>query len=327
MNDLEVRQLRYFVAVAEELHFGRAADRLDMAQPPLSRAIRALERQLGVALFERTTRQVALTAAGDVLLRDARTALEAVAAAAHRAREAGSPSPRLRVALKADIDGGLLPRILEAYGADGAALPPELVLGAFGEQPQALRDGLADVALVLHPFDRRGLDSEPLLTEPVLAAVAADDPLAARPGLCLADLAGRRIVGGPPSGHGRPDEPRPGDARPAGTRPAEAAPAGARPASNLSEIFSLVETGGIVFLTPASVARRYPRAGIAYRPVSDLPDATLAVAWPQDARAPAVAAFVRAACTVAAEATDVTDVTDAAGVTTQTPPLAPGPTA
>jgi hypothetical protein len=74
------------------------------------------------------------------------------------------------------------------------------------------------------------------------------------------------------------------------------------PASNLAEIFSLVETGSVVFFAPASVARRYPRPGIAYRPVSDLPDSTLALAWPQDARSPAVAAFVRAACTIAAAA-------------------------
>ncbi|MFJ5219797.1 LysR family transcriptional regulator [Streptomyces sp. NPDC088354] len=286
MSDLEVRQLRYFVAVAEELHFGRAAARLGMAQPPLSRTIRDIERQLGVALFERTTRQVNLTAAGEVLLRDARTALEAVTAAAHRARQAGSGSPRLRVALKADVDGGLLPQILGTYGADEASLPPELVLGGFGEQPQALRDGLADVGLVLCPFDSRGLDSEPLLTEPVLVALAAADPLAARARLCLDDLADRKLPDGSPAVHGRPVEhtPQPGTTR---------------PASNLSEIFSLVETGSIVFFAPASVARRYPRPGIAYRPVSDLPDATLAVAWPHDARSPAVAAFVRAACTVA----------------------------
>ncbi|MER6216576.1 LysR substrate-binding domain-containing protein [Streptomyces sp. NPDC001674] len=291
MNDLEVRQLRYFVAVAEELHFGRAATRLGMAQPPLSRAIRDIERQLGVALFERTTRQVKLTAAGEVLLRDARTALEAVSAAAHRARQAGRASPRLRVALKADIDGGLLPRILDAYGADEASLSPELVLGGFGEQPQALRDGLADVGLVLCPFDSRGLDSEPLLTEPVLVALAAADPLAARTRLCLDDLAGRELPDGSPAGDGRP----------VGHSSHPGAP---RPASNLSEIFSLVETGTIVFFAPASVARRYPRPGISFRPVSDLPDATLAVAWPQDARSPAVAAFVRAACAVAAAQTD-----------------------
>jgi DNA-binding transcriptional LysR family regulator len=186
-----------------------------------------------VVLFERTTRQARLTAAGEVLLRDTRTALEAVTAAACRAREAGSPSPRLRVALKADVDGGLLPQILDAYCADDAALPPELVLGGFGEQAQALRDGLADVGLLLCPFDGRGLDSEPLLTEPLLAALAAADPLAARTRLCLADLAGRRLPGGSAANHGRPAGPRAGQPL---------------PASNLSEIFNLVETGSVVFL-------------------------------------------------------------------------------
>ncbi|GAA0458976.1 LysR family transcriptional regulator [Actinoplanes capillaceus] len=276
MNDLEVRQLRYFVAVAEELHFGRAAGRLGMAQPALSRAIRQLEQQLGVALLERTTRQVRLTAAGAVLLRDARTALDAVVAAARRTVRAGNRSPRLRVALKADVDGGLLPRILDAYAADAAALPAELVLVGFGEQARALRDGRADVALLLCPFDDRGLDSEPLLTEPLLAALAAADPLAARTRLCRADLAGRRLIGGP------------------------AEPGAARPASNLAEILSLVETGTVVFLTPVSVARRYQRPGVAYRPVIDVPGAALAVAWPDDVRSPAVAAFVRAAGAVAA---------------------------
>jgi DNA-binding transcriptional LysR family regulator len=299
MNDLETRQLRYFVAVAEELHFGRAAGRLGMAQAPLSRAIRELERQLGVALFERTTRRVTLTAAGEILLRDARTALEAVTAAVRRTRQVGLSSPRLRVALKADVDGGLLPQILTAYSAEEAALPAELVLGGFGEQPQALRDGRADVGLLLRPFDDRGLDSEPLLTEPLLVAMAASDPLAAQSRLRMADLAGRRLPGGHPADHGRPVAPRGSHA--ARDRQPDL-PGEASAASNLAEIFSLVETGTAVFFAPASVARRYRRAGIAYRPVSDLPNATLAVAWPQDTRSPSVAAFVRTACTVAVAA-------------------------
>ncbi|WP_413092547.1 LysR family transcriptional regulator [Streptomyces phaeochromogenes] len=136
MSDIEVRQLRYFVAVAEELHFGRAARRLGMAQPPLSRAIRELERQLEVRLLERTTRQVALTPAGEILLRDARTAIDAVTAATRRARHAGRPEPRLRLALKADYDGGLLPRILDAYRCEAAALPVELVLGGRESSPR-----------------------------------------------------------------------------------------------------------------------------------------------------------------------------------------------
>lgn len=303
MSELETRQLRYFLAVAEELHFGRAAERLGMAQPPLSRAIRELERQLGVALLERTTRQVRLTAAGKVLLRDARTALEAVSAAGQRARHAGSHRPRLRLALKADTDGGLLPQILSAYAEEEHALPVELVLGGFGEQAQTLREGRADAGLLLTPFDDRCLDTEPLLTEPLLAAMPAADPLAARRSLCLADLAGRSVLGEPPADQGDPASPRAtagtggGEPRPGAERPPTAD--ATRNVSDLTQILRLVELGTIICFLPASVTRRYPRTEIAYRPVRDLLPATLAVAWPHDSRSPAVAAFVRVAAAVA----------------------------
>jgi DNA-binding transcriptional LysR family regulator len=284
MSDLEVRQLRYFVAVAEELHFGRAADRLGMAQPPLSRAIRDLERQLGVRLLERTTRQVALTAAGEILLRDARTALDAVTAAARRATHAGRPTPGLRLALKADYDAGMLPRILADYHLDDAALPVELLLGGRGEQIPALRDGRADVALLPVPFDDRGLDVEPLLTEPRLVGLAADDPLAARESLTMADLAGRSLPDGSPADQGNSQPP----------------PRAGAPKLDLAQILSLIELGSVVMFLPVSVAQRYPRATIAYRPVTDLAPGTLMVAWPQDSHSPAVAAFVRAAVRAAA---------------------------
>ncbi|GAA0354440.1 LysR substrate-binding domain-containing protein [Actinoallomurus spadix] len=302
MNDLESRELRYFVAVAEELHFGRAAERLGMAQPPLSRAIRELERRLGVRLLERTTRQVALTAAGEVLLRDARTALDAIAAAGRRVRDAGRATPTLRLALKADNDAGLLPRILSVYAREDTAIGVELVLGGRGEQAPALRDGRADVALLVSPFDDRGLDSEPLLTEPRLAALAAGDPLTARPSLRLADLAGRSLpdgslVGGDesprsqvPSGGRDPVRPR--------TAPRELTAGTRQPLSDITQIFRLVELGHLICFLPAWVTRRYPLPGITYRPVVDLEPATLAVAWPQDAHSPAIAAFVRAAASV-----------------------------
>jgi len=269
MNGLEVRQLRYFVAVAEELHFGRAAEQLRMAQPPLSRAIRQLEQQLGVTLLERTTRQVVLTPAGQVLLRDARGALEAMAAAERRTRHAGAAVPVLRLALKADLDAGLLPAILAAYGEEPDALPVELVLGGFAEQAGALRDGRADVGLLLRPYDERGLDGEELLTEPMLIALAAGDPLAARPRLRLADVAGRR---------------RPGDGS----------------ASDLTEIFRLVELGSMVCFLPRSVTLRYPRPELAYRAVEDLPPTTFTLAWPEHATSRAIAGFVRAAGKAAA---------------------------
>lgn len=294
MSDLEVRQLRYFVAVAEELHFGRAAERLGMAQPPLSRAIRELERQLGVTLLERTTRRVALTSAGETLLRDARTALDAVAAAAGRARNAGRAEPALRLALKADYDGGLLPRICAAYQDEEAALPVELVLGGRGDQVSDLRVGHADIALVPEPFDDRGLDVEPLWTEPRLVAIAATDPLAARTSLRLADLTGRVLP------DGRPAE-REGlaSARDAAHPSATAVP---HRRLDLAQIFNLIELGGIVLFPPVSVVHRHPRPGIAYRLVTDLLPLRLSLAWPQESRSPAVAAFVRTACAVAAGA-------------------------
>jgi DNA-binding transcriptional LysR family regulator len=296
MNDLEVRQLRYFVAVAEELHFGRAAERLGMAQPPLSRAIREIERQLGVTLMERTTRRVTLTHAGEILLRDARTALDAVTAAARRARHAGQPEPSLRLALKADYDGGLLPQILAAYQSEAAALPVELVLGGRGEQEPALRDGSADIALLPQPLNDHGLDVEPLLAEPRLLAIAATDPLAAHTFLNLADLTGRVLPDGfPVDGEAlSPAAPRL-TAHPLVT----AAPPRRL---DLAQIFNLIELGGIVWFPPASIARRNPRPGIAYRTVNDLSPLNLALAWPQESRSPAVAAFIRTASAIAATA-------------------------
>ena len=303
MNELETRQLRYFVAVAEELNFGRAAERLAMAQPPLSRAIRELERQLGVALLERTTRRVQLTPSGEVLLRDARTALDAVSAAGRRAQHAGENTPQLRVALKADVDGGLLPRILEAYAAQETGQPVAFVLGRYGEQVAALRDGRADVALVLDPGGVRGVDFEPLVSEPFLLAVAATDPLAGYSEVCLADLAGRMMPGGAPADQGPVSAQVCSlDVLPqSGPDSFGRAGNGSRSAnSDLPEIFRLIELGRTVCFFPMSLTARYPRPDIVYLRVLDLPPATLAVAWPQDSRSTAVAAFVRAAVEVAA---------------------------
>ncbi len=292
MSDLEVRQLRYFMAVADELHFGRAAERLAMAQPPLSRAIRELERQLGVQLFERTTRQVALTPAGHVLQREAHIVLDAATAAAERTRHAGRETATLRVALKADYDAGLLPEILTAYEEDESSQPVEVLLGGRGDQVIALREGRADVALLPAPVVGQDLDVEPLLTEPRVVALAATDPLAARHELSLADLAGRLLPDGTRADHeGTPPE---------ASTPVPAVLSGG--GLDLAQIFSLVEIGTIVWFPPLSLARRHARAHIAYRRVVDVPPSTLVVAWPQASRSTAVAAFVRAAVAVCAAA-------------------------
>ncbi|WP_413092549.1 LysR substrate-binding domain-containing protein [Streptomyces phaeochromogenes] len=153
------------------------------------------------------------------------------------------------------------------------------------------------------PFDDRDLAVDFLLTEPRLVALAAADPLAARPRLCLADLAGRTLPDGTPAElEGRtPDRVADsGDvdrwSQTAGRPPL----AGAQPGRlDLAQIFNLTELGSIIWFPPVSIARRHPRPGVVYRTASDLPPLTLTLAWPQDSRSPAVAAFVRTATAVA----------------------------
>ncbi|MGW6057427.1 LysR family transcriptional regulator [Streptomyces sp. NPDC055189] len=277
---MESRPLRYFLAVAEELNFARAAERLGISPPPLSRAIRALETELGVTLFERTTHSVALTPAGTVLRAEARIALDALRAAGRRAQRAAAADPKLVLAVKADGDAGLLEPILARFAAEPAALPVTVRLCGWREQPRLLLLGEADAALVHEPFDRTGLDTETLITEPRVAAVAAAHRLAARDHISLADL-----------------DLRPGDL----DRYLDDIGGESR---DLAQLLTHVGLEGVIPLLPASVAARYPRPGVVYRPVPDAPPVVLAVAWPQQSRSTATAALVRAAASVAEEVRD-----------------------
>ncbi|MEV6741897.1 LysR family transcriptional regulator [Streptomyces sp. NPDC051104] len=272
---MESRPLRYFVAVAEELNFARAAGRLGISPPPLSRAIRQLETDLGVTLFERTTHSVALTRAGEVLLAEARFALDALDAAGRRAQRAAGPESKLVLAVKADGDAGLLEPVLERYAAEPASVPVTVRLCGWQEQPRLLRLGEADAALVFEPFDRTGLDSETLAAEPRVAALAATHPLADRDRVLLADLGLR-----PGEVHRFIEELR-------------------SRGRDLAQLLTLIGLGDLVTLLPTSVTARYPRPGVVYRPVPDAPPAVLAIAWPQQSRSTATAALVRAAASVA----------------------------
>ncbi len=281
---VESRPLRHFVAVAEELNFGRAAERLGIAAPAVSRAIAQLETQLGVRLFDRSTRHVELTDAGRVLLDQARPALDSLDAAARRAQRATGPRRRLVLTLKADVEGGLLEPILAAYRAEPEAVPIEVAFSDLTHGAGLLRDGSADVALIFTDFDPEGLDFEVLLEEPLLAALAATDPLAAREAIAVADLA---------EDH---------ESRAEGRLwwPAAAA---AQPAfDDLSQMVQLIELGELIAFLPESVAARYPRPRMVTRPLLGEPPGRLVVAWPRAATSPATAAFVRAAVDVAAAA-------------------------
>jgi DNA-binding transcriptional LysR family regulator len=302
----EIRELRYFAAVAEERHFGRAAERIGIAQPALSRAIRALETRLGVTLLERTTRRVELTAAGAALAEEAHAVVGAAEAAARRARRAAEARQRIVVAAKADGDAGLLGPILTAYAREPEAVEADVLLGGWGEQAEQVRDGRADVGVLHLPFDARGLDHEVLVEEPRLVALPAGHPLASRRRpLTLAELAGEPL----PRWTGAPDDevaalwcardPEAGR----GPRPdvPEPAPVDRPPAADVGQVLALVELRRAVAFVPASVAERHRRAGLAFRPVDGLTPIRLAVAWRETARSPAVAALVRAATSVGAQ--------------------------
>jgi DNA-binding transcriptional LysR family regulator len=279
---IESRPLRYFVAVAEELNFGRAAERLGIASPALSRAISQLEAQLGVRLFDRSTRHVELTEAGRVLLDQARPALDSLDAAARRAQRATGPRRRLVLTLKADVEGGLLEPILNAYRDEPEAVPLEVSFSDFTKGAPLLRDGRADVALIFTDFDPEGLDFEVLREEPLVAALADGNPLAAREAIATGDLAGEYTAKATGQLWWRADSPEPS------------------PFDGLSQMVQLIELGELVAFLPLSVVARYPRPGLVTRPLIDVPPARLVVAWPRAATSPATAAFVRAAVDVAA---------------------------
>src|SRR5580693_5332498 len=196
--DLEL--VRRFIVVAEELNFTRAAARLGMAQPPLSAAIGKLERKLGVTLFERTSRRVTLTPAGVVLLEQGRIAVEAAGAAVERARRTGTQAGRLTVAVKPGAGTELVKKIMQRCTQDRRMPEVHILFGHPGGPAAAVRGGAADVAILRAPFDQRGLDTELLLAEPRVAVLPAGHPLAARPELRRADLAGEPMPhwAGPP---------------------------------------------------------------------------------------------------------------------------------
>jgi DNA-binding transcriptional LysR family regulator len=278
---VETRELRYFVAVAEELHFGRAAQRLGMAQPPLSRAISQLERRLGVTLLDRTSRSVTLTEAGSVLLREGRAALDAVDAASRRTVRAGSPQgqPGLVLVTKAGATGELLAKLLDAYAAEPGSVDVEVVLCAIGEQEPMLRDGRADVALLHLPYDSTsGFDTEELSSESQVAILPAGHPLTTRSALETADLADL------------PGLPLPRWPRRDGTYP----DGPGLEVRDHAQLFQLIALGRASVILPES-ARTLLWPDLAAVPVTDAPRVTTVIAWPPHSRSRALAGLVRVA--------------------------------
>ncbi|MGW2963834.1 LysR substrate-binding domain-containing protein [Streptomyces sp. NPDC001220] len=182
---MELRQLTYFVAVAEELHFGRAADRLHIVQSAVSMQIQRLERELGAELFDRSPRRVRLTGAGERLLPEAR----AVLAAAERARAAVAPPTGLRIGTSTGL-GAHLDRVLAAFAHHAPDVPVELYSLPVAERLARVAGGRLDAAFVRAVEPVPGVRVHPLWPDPLVAAVPAGHPLAGRPEIGVGELAG-----------------------------------------------------------------------------------------------------------------------------------------
>jgi DNA-binding transcriptional LysR family regulator len=189
--DLDLRKLRYFVAVADQLHFGRAADALHIAQPALSRQIRALEHDLGTPLFTRDSHGVALTDAGRQLLSDAGPLLASAQAVRHRVTVAALGSQRLMVGFRAGI--AVSPAV-ELFADRHPDVLVDMQRIEADDQAAMLLDGRIDIGYVRLPIDEAGLRITPLYTEPRVAVLPAGHRLAGKEQITEADLAGEPLV-------------------------------------------------------------------------------------------------------------------------------------
>ncbi|MFF4753629.1 LysR family transcriptional regulator [Streptomyces sp. NPDC002514] len=277
---MELRTLRYFVAVAEELHFGRAAARLHMSQPPLSRAIKQLETEVGAALFDRSPAGVALTPVGAVLLDEAHALLDQ----ADRARvrvAAAAGATILTVGILGDSSDPGATRLARAYHQRHPRVEARIRDVDLTDPTCGLHAGAVDVALTRGPFDQTGLAVRELRADPVGVLLRADDPLARHDRLKLTDLADRRWFRFPEGtdrhwqSYWNGGEPREGPVVRA-----------------VEECRQAVLWNGTVGMTPLD---HKPGQGLTVVPLTDMPPSRVVVAWNEGDTNPLLHSFVRLA--------------------------------
>jgi DNA-binding transcriptional LysR family regulator len=295
LPQLDLRLLTYFVAVAEELHFGRAAARLHIAQPSLSVQIRKLEHTLGAVLFLRDSRHVELTQAGGVLLEESRRLLSdaerivgLTRAAAH-----GAGRRKLVVGFQANAAAELTPQILSAFQSQFPGVQVHMQGFDFTDPYVGLADGSSDVAFVRPPLvvkDWLGLET--LFVEPRVLVVSSNSPLAAHSDISVGQVTDEFFVA----------RKAPEDWRnfwlAADARQGETVRLGAE-VSTVDECFEAILSQRGVAFSQASTQRFYSRPGLAFVPVNDIPPSTLSIAWRIDVDSELVRDFVDTARIVA----------------------------
>jgi DNA-binding transcriptional LysR family regulator len=283
---MELRHLRYFVAVAEELHFRRAAERLHISQPPLSQQIRRLEEELDVRLLERSRRRVELTAAGAAFHERALEILAAVDDAARLARQVQRGEVgRLSIGFVGSAIYSIVPDVLRAFGASREGVDLRLRELTTAAQLDQLESGRIDVGFIRPASQRAGIAIEPVLHEPVVVALPESHRLAPREELALDELAGEPLVMLTRTG-----SPGVRDALETATARFELEGQLVQEAAEMQTVIGLV-AGGVGFsLVPGSV-RELERRGVVYRSLANGPTLELALAWRAADRSPVLAAF------------------------------------
>lgn len=286
---MNVNQLRYFVAVAEELHFGRAAQKLGVAQPPLSQQIRRLEDDLGVQLLQRTKRRVQLTDAGRAFLEEARKTLSQLARAVEAAQGAGRGEVgRLAIGFFGAATYSLLPSTLVAFRNAFPKVEIELHELKTLELIQALREKRVQVGFVRMPVNEDILQVEPILSERLVVALPERHALAAKAQLCFRDLSEEIFLMPPRQLATAFYDQVLNLCTDAGFSPKLGAEA-----SQLQTIINLVAAGMGITLVPESVATLASR-GVVFKHLPDpSPMMEIAVAWRRDECAEVLAAFLK----------------------------------
>jgi len=295
---MELRQLRYFVAVAEELHFRRAAERLYVAQPAVSEQVRKLEAELGVRLFDRTNRRVAITEAGAALLEEGRRVLaqaDTAQLAARNARERAGA--KLRIGYLPDSLPASVPRALAHLGLAAPRIDVSAESGAAVRLIQRVRDRELDVAVAGLPAATSGLLVTSLGHQSMVAAITATDARSVAPALSLARLAPTRLVTMP-----REVNPAFRDAVVSLCRDADVAPTWHEVSEpRVESVLLAVAAGAGPAILPAAVTERFTVPGVRFVPLADGDSAfESAVLTHPDTSNVATTAFLRALARMAA---------------------------
>jgi DNA-binding transcriptional LysR family regulator len=281
--DLDLRKLRYFVAVAEELNFRRAAQRLHLAQPVLSRQIRALEKELHVQLFTRDSTGTQLTAAGHQLLTDATLLLANAGAARGRVARAAEGTVTFTVGF---MPGLTVTEPVRALGAAHPDISVEVLRTDWTNQISVLHDGRADIGYVRMPVDLSGLQSSLLFTELRVAVLPTSHRLADKDAVSIHDFADEHLLQHPeavPEWQAVATEMR------EGTRPP------VTDARSVEEKLERVAAGRGFSVLPESTASYYHRPDVAWVPITDIAPSEVRLAWVSARRTPLIAEFVQLA--------------------------------